>query len=88
MNALFLTRIQRIYDQAFDLYAAMTVRGLDTTSLSDYDRTVMPEPILEEGRSKFVDYSTDIHLYLDHLQQSLLNVMKQPVSIQHETIPT
>lgn len=88
INASFLAQIQRIYDQAFDLYAAMKVRGLSTTSLSDYGRIVIPEPTLEQGRSKFADYSTDIHQYLDDLQQSLLNVVRQPMSIQQETIPT
>ena len=66
----------------------MKVRGSDTASLSDYTRMAMPEPTLEQGLSKIADYSTDIHQYLDHLQQSLLNFVKQPVPIQQETMTT
>lgn len=65
---------QFVYDQAFDVYEVLKSRN---TTLADYNTISMPELILDDHLSLTADYSTDIHRYLNHIQQILIETIEQ-----------
>jgi hypothetical protein len=60
--------VQFVYDHAFDVYEILKFKN---TTLTDYNPILIPEVIL-------ADYSTDIHRYLNHIQQILIETISKP----------
>jgi hypothetical protein len=41
---------------------------------------IIPEPIINDNIDSSADYSIDIHRHLDHLQKTLIKIIRRPIS--------
>ena len=68
---------------AFEVYEELKSRQSLDRPLTDYNTINMPEMILDDEISSTADYSVDIHHYLNHLHEILMETIRhQPSALQ------